>query len=97
MRDGNGGSALDQVFQGQLNFAFRLGIDRRSGFVEYQDARIDQQCPGDADALPFAAGEKLSAFAHQRIVAVGQAQDEFVRRAALAASMISSREASGRP
>ena len=42
-------------------------------------ARVDQQRPGDRDPLPLAAGERLAALADQRVVAVGQAQDELVR------------------
>ena len=41
-------------------------------------ARVDQQGPGDRDPLPLAAGERLPALADQRVVAVGQAQDELV-------------------
>ena len=48
------------------------------GLVEDQDPRVDQQRPGDADPLPLAAGERLAALADQRIVAVGQAEDELV-------------------
>ena len=76
--DGDGGAAADQVFQGRLNFALGFGIDRGGGFVEDQDARVDQQRAGDRDALAFAAGEGLAALADEGIVAVGQLQDEFV-------------------
>ena len=37
-----------------------------------------QQCAGDRNALPLAAGERLAAFADERIVAVGQVQNELV-------------------
>ena len=95
--NGDRGPALDEVFQRQLDFALGFRIDRRGGLVEDQDSRVDQQRPGDADPLALAAGEELPPLADQRIVAVGQAQDELVRRAARAAAMISCREASGRP
>ena len=77
--NGNGGATLHQVVQRLLNFFFRLGIHSRSGFVEDQDARIDQQGPRNTDALALTAREPLAAFAHQRVVAMRQAQDEFVR------------------
>ena len=95
--DGDRRAALDQVVERHLNLALGFGVDRRGGFVEDQNARIDQQCAGDRDALPLAAGERLAALADERIVAVGQSQDELVGRAARAAAMISARVASGRP
>ena len=78
--DGDRRAAANEVVQGQLDLALRLRIDRGSGLVEDQDAGIDQQRPGDADPLPLAAGERLAALADQRIVAVGQAEDELVGR-----------------
>ena len=68
-----------KVVQGFLNLALRLGIDRRRGFVENQNPRVDQQRPGDRNSLPLAARERLAALAHQRVVAVGQSQDELMR------------------
>ena len=72
-------SAPDQVLQRRLDLALRLGVDGRGRLVEDQDARIDQQRPGDRDPLPLAAGERLAALADERVVAVGQPQDELVR------------------
>jgi hypothetical protein len=68
----------DQVVERLLDFLLGLGIDRRGGLVEDQDARVDQQRAGDGDALALAARQALAAFADQRIVAVRQAQDEVV-------------------
>ena len=79
VRNGNGGAALHQVVQRLLDFFFRLGVHGRSGFVEDQDARINQQRAGNADALALTARQPLAAFSHQRVVAMRQAQDEFVR------------------
>ncbi len=96
--DGDGGAAVDQVFQGRLDFALGFGVDRGGGFVEDQDARVDQQGAGDGDALAFAAGEGLAALADQRIVAVGQSQDEFVGAGgAGGGDDFAARVASGRP
>ena len=78
MGDGDRRAALDQVVERQLNLALGLGIDRDGGLVEDQDPRIDQQRPGDRNALPLAAGERLAALADQRVVTQGQPQDELV-------------------
>jgi hypothetical protein len=61
-----------------LDFLLGLGIHRRGGLVEDQDARVDQQRAGDGDALALAARQALAALAHQRVVALRQAQDEVV-------------------
>ncbi len=78
MGDGDRRAPLDQVVQRLLDLALRLGIDRAGGLVQDQDPRVDQQRAGDRDPLPLAAGEGLAALADQRIVAVGQPQDELV-------------------
>ena len=66
--DGDGGAAMDQVVEGFLDFLLGRGIHRRGGFVEDQDARVDQQGAGNRDALALAAGEGLAAFADQRVI-----------------------------
>ena len=71
--DGDRGAALNQVVQRLLDLALGFRVDRRRGFVQDQDRRVDQQGPRDRNPLPLAAGERLAALAHQRIVAVGQA------------------------
>ena len=76
--DGDGCAALDQVVERELDFAFGFGVDRGCGFVEDEDARIDQQGAGDADALTFAAGEQLASLANQRVITIGQAENEFM-------------------
>ena len=63
--DGNCGAALDQIVERLLDFLLGLGIDGRSGFIEDQDARVDQQGAGDGDALALTAGQALAAFADQ--------------------------------
>ena len=37
-----GGAALDQIVERLLDFLLGFGVDRGSGFVENQDARVDQ-------------------------------------------------------
>lgn len=39
-----------------------LGTPARTGFVEHQDRRVLQDCPGDGDALLLASTESLSSF-----------------------------------
>ena len=53
--DGDGGAAFDEVVQRFLDFALGFGIDRGGGFVEDEDARVDEQRAGDAQALALAA------------------------------------------
>ena len=79
VRDGNRGAALHQVFQGFLDFFFGFGIDRRSGLVQYQDARIDEQRARNRDALALTARQALTTLAHHGVVAMRQAQDELMR------------------
>ena len=55
VRDGDRGAALHQVVQRLLDFLLGLGVDRGRGFVEDQDARVDQQRARDRDALALAA------------------------------------------
>ena len=76
--DGDRRPALDQVVERLLDLALGLGVDRRGRLVEDQDPRVDQQGPGDRDPLPLAAGERLAALADERVVAVGQPEDELV-------------------
>jgi hypothetical protein len=79
VRDGDGGAALHQVVERLLDLLLGLGVDRRGGLVEDQDARVDEQRAGDADALALAARQALAALADERVVAMRQAQDEVVR------------------
>ena len=90
-------SPLNEIFQRQLNFAFGFRVDRRGGLVQDQNARIDQQCPSDADSLALAAREELASLADQRIVAVGQAKDELVGAGRAGGGDDFARVASGRP
>ena len=78
MGNGQRGAALNQVVERDLNFALRFRVDRRGGFVENQNARIDQQRPGDRNPLPFAAGKRLATLADKRIVTVGKVQNKIV-------------------
>ena len=61
-----------------MNLSLGRGVERRSRFVEDQDARVDQQRARDADPLAFAPGKRLTAFTDQRVVSVGQLHNELV-------------------
>ena len=55
-----------------------LDVDGAGGVVEHQDRRVEQQGPGDGDALALTAGQGVAALAHDRVVAVGELPDELV-------------------
>ena len=57
---------------------FDLGVDRAGGVVQDQDARVVQQCPGQRDPLPLAAGESEAPLADDGRVAVGKPLYELV-------------------
>ena len=54
-------------------------IDRVGRLVEDQQVRIEQQCPGDADALPLTARQVEALWTYGRIIALGKRGDEAVR------------------
>ena len=49
-----------------------LDVDGAGGVVEDQDRRVDEQGPGDGDALALAAREGVAPLADHGVVAVGQ-------------------------
>lgn len=51
MRDDEHCPALGDLAHILLDHIFGLIIERAGGFVEDQNARIGDQCPGDGDAL----------------------------------------------
>ncbi|MNL61321.1 hypothetical protein D3C87_1852280 [compost metagenome] len=57
MGDENSGDAAraQQCLQLDLHGLAQLAIERGKGFVEQQQVRRDDQCPGDGDALLLAA------------------------------------------
>src|SRR5690606_29578771 len=73
-----GGASVHQVFERGLHRAFALCVERGRRFVEQQNRRILEQCPGDGDALLLAARQAGAAFAQLLVVAGGQGGDEFV-------------------
>ena len=95
VRDGKGGSVLDQARDGFLNlfFGFRVHAGRR--FVQNEDFGVVQDGAGDRDALPFASRKPLPALADIGIVAVRELQNELVAvggfgRAGITSSIVAS-------
>ena len=64
--------------QGVVDLLLDLHVDGTGGVVENQDGRIDEQGPGDGDALTLAPRQGVAAFAHHGVVALGQLLDETV-------------------
>src|SRR5574343_562861 len=79
MCDVNVGSTLPQVIQRFLDFFLGGAIDRRCRFVQNENLRVDQQSTGNRDTLTFTAGERLTPFADDGIIAMRQAQNKVVR------------------
>ncbi|MCY1180497.1 hypothetical protein D9M73_209470 [compost metagenome] len=61
-----------------LDQVFALCIQGTGGFVQQQDRRIDQQGPGNRQALALPAGKADAALPQLCLVALGQLPDEFV-------------------
>src|SRR6478735_2782005 len=79
VRDDENGSSLGDLLHVVLDDPLALIIERTRRLVEDQDARIRDQCAGDGDALALAARQGRAAFADDRIVALIEFEDEFVR------------------
>ena len=77
MSDRDHGAALHQPVECDLNRFFRCTVERRSGFVEQQDGRVLQNCPGNRNTLTLATRKLDAAVANHRVVAFGHGLDEF--------------------
>src|SRR6266536_866942 len=62
-----------------LDGALAPVVERRGRLIKDQDARIADERPRDGDALTLPIGEARAALAHDRVVAVRQLEDEFMR------------------
>ncbi len=60
------------LVEGGLNFPLGMGVERRSGFVEQQDARPLEDGAGDGNPLLFAARQFQAVLADAGFIAVGQ-------------------------
>ena len=78
MGDDNRGAPLHQLVQATLNFAFCLGVQRRSGLVQDEQGSIFQNCARNSDALLLATRELQPALTNSGVVAVGEAANEVV-------------------
>ena len=72
------GATLHEHAQRVVDLLLDLDVDGAGGVVEHQDGRVDEQGAGDGDALALTARQGVAAFAHHRVVAVGQFPDEGV-------------------
>jgi len=61
-----------------LDHRLVLGVDRGQCLVEDQDRRVAQQGAGDRQPLALAARQIDAALAEDRLIAVGQLQDEIM-------------------
>src|SRR5216683_638117 len=78
MRDGDGGAAGGQSIERLLDGVFGLRVQGTGRLVQDEHGRAAQHGAGDGEALLFAAGKTVAAFADDGVVAVGQAGDEIV-------------------
>ena len=71
VRDGEGGAADLEFFQGFLDETFAVGVEGAGGFVEDEDLWIGDDGAGDAEPLALATGEAGAAFADRGVIALG--------------------------
>ena len=73
-----GGAPGRNLAQRFLDFLLRMGIQRRGGFVEQQDAGLFENGPGNGDPLLFAAGQLQAPFTDHGLVTVRLVHDEIM-------------------
>ena len=78
VRDRDRGSAVHERHQRRLDQPLRGRVERRGRLVQDQDPRILQDDPGDREPLLLAARELVAAFAHDRVVPLGELRDPVV-------------------
>src|SRR5205807_3053623 len=71
MRDDDDGELPVETLDGIHDGAFSLAIERARGFIEYQDAGLLVQCPGNADPLPLSARQPNAALSNHSHIALG--------------------------
>src|ERR1044071_3796591 len=72
-------AAFSQIVQSFLDQRFRFAVKARGRLVENEDPRVSEQCSRDSDALTLAAGKLYAAFADDRVIAIWEFLDEFIR------------------
>ena len=76
--DDDHGAPLRDARQVILDDLFAFGVQRRGRFVEDQDTRIVDQRAGNGDALALAARQVAAALVDDRVIAVGELEDELM-------------------
>lgn len=97
VRDCDHGAPFPHCLELCLNPPLGFRVQRAGRLVQQQDWRILEKGPRDPHALLFTTRKLQPAFPDRRLVPVGQAGDEIVDFRSLAAAMISSSDAVGRP
>ncbi len=69
MGNDNRGTAVQQCAQGVLDQAFGQAVDIGSGLIQYQDARVGQDGPRNAEQLPLTDREVRGALLQAGVVA----------------------------
>ena len=70
------GAVRTKIFEGFLDEAFGVVVERGGGFIEQQQRWIFKQGAGDRQTLFFPAGETAAALAGNGVEAVGTGADE---------------------
>jgi hypothetical protein len=82
--DDEGGAALHDLLQRQLQLLLGGGVEGGGRLVEDEDGRVLEERAGDGEALPLAAGERAAALGHLGVEAVRLALEEVERLGPLA-------------
>ena len=72
------GPSFHKTVEGILNNRLVFRIHRRQCFVQHQDRRIAKQRARNGDALALAARQAYAALTDHRVIALGQARNEFM-------------------
>src|SRR6266567_832513 len=72
------GPALAYLLHVVLDDPLALIIERARGFVEDQDAGVGDESARDCDTLTLTTGQAAAALADDRVVALGELEDELM-------------------
>jgi hypothetical protein len=89
------GAALAYLLHVVLDDSLALIVERARRFVKDQDARVGDERASNCDALTLTTGQVAAALADERVVALGELQNEFMGPARDAAAMICSIDIAG--
>lgn len=68
--DDDGGAALHEAVEGELDLLLGLAVEGGSGFVEQEDRCVFEERTGDGNPLALATRETAAIFADLGVVAV---------------------------